>query len=246
MSALRVVKSLGPIDAMSVGRDSLLRWVVALPILIALVARFFFPVIIARLAETLQISLNGFYPAIAGYALLIIAPVMCGMVVGFLLLDERDNRTLFALRVTPLPPAIYLTWRLLMPIATSIVITLVIFPLAGLEKPDILRLLVSALAASPLAPLTALALATFANNKVQGFALLKALSVLQMAPLVAYFVHSAWQSVFGIIPTYWPAKLLWAFQQKESASWIYLVAGLAYQLLLLVVLMRRFNRTVAT
>ncbi len=245
MSALKVVKSLGPIDAMNVRRDSLLRWIVVLPILIALLARFFLPVIIARLEETLQISLTGFYPAIAGYALLITAPLMSGMVVGFLLLDERDDRTLLALRVTPLPPGVYLAWRLSMPMLTSIVITLVTFPLAGLEKPDILRLLVSAIGASPLAPLMALTLATFAKNKVQGFALVKASSVLQMAPLIAYFVHSAWQPALGIIPTYWPAKLLWAFQQEEATAWIYLAAGLAYQLLLLAVLMRRFNRTVA-
>jgi fluoroquinolone transport system permease protein len=246
MSALRVIKSLGPIDAMNVRRDSLLRWIVALPILIALLARFFLPVIIARLEETLHISLSGYYPAIAGYALLITAPVMCGMVVGFLLLDERDDRTLLALRVTPLPPGIYLTWRLSMPMLTSIVITLVTFPLAGLEKPDILRLLVSALGVAPLAPLVALTLATFAKNKVQGFALVKASGVLQMAPLIAYFVHSAWQPALGIIPTYWPAKLLWAFQQEEATAWIYLAAGLAYQLLLLAVLMRRFNRIVAS
>jgi fluoroquinolone transport system permease protein len=104
MNALRMIKSLGPIDATSVRRDPLLRWIVALPLLIALLVRFFLPVIIGRLENTLHFSFGDFYQAIAGYALLITAPVMCGMVIGFLLLDERDDRTLLALRVTPLPP----------------------------------------------------------------------------------------------------------------------------------------------
>jgi fluoroquinolone transport system permease protein len=238
MNVLRTIRSLGPIDAVNLLRDPLLRWIVALPILIALMARFILPVLIGRLEETLRIGLGGFYPVIAGYALLITAPVMCGMVIGFLMLDERDDRTLLALRVTP--------WRLSLPMFLSVFITIVAFSVAGLERPGIPRVLLSALAAAPLAPLMALSLATFAKNKVQGFALVKALSVFQMAPLFAYFIHSDWQAAFGIIPTYWPAKSLWNFQQDEQTAWLYLVAGLAYQSLLLAALLRRFNRTVAS
>jgi fluoroquinolone transport system permease protein len=245
MNALRAARALGRIDAVNVRRDALLRWIVTLPLLIALMARFILPVIIGRLEETLHADLGGIYPVVAGYALLITAPVMCGTVIGFLLLDERDDRTLLALRVTPLPPGGYVAWRLSLPVLLSIIITLVIFPLAGLGSPGVLRLLVCALAASPLAPLVALALAVFAQNKVQGFALVKASGVFQIAPLVAYFIGPAWQPAFGVIPTYWPAKTLWAFQQGEASGWLWLAAGLAYQLLLLAALLRRFNRAVA-
>jgi fluoroquinolone transport system permease protein len=238
---LRGLKALSLIDAVSVYRDSLLRWIVALPILIALVGRFFLPIIIERLEETLHITVGQFYPVVMSYALLTTAPAMCGMVVGFLLLDERDDRTLLALRVTPLSTINYLIWRLSMPMLTSIVITLVVFPLAGMENPGLIRLSISALAASPLAPLMALALATVAENKVQGFALVKASGLFLVAPLVANFVHSSWQIAFGIIPVYWSARLLWAFQQGEPSPWIYLAVGLAYQLLLLGILIRRFN-----
>jgi fluoroquinolone transport system permease protein len=245
MNALRMVKSLGSIDAANVRRDSLLRWIVTLPILIAALMRFFLPVIIARVEETLHISLGRYYPAIEGYALLFMAPTMCGMVAGFLLLDERDDNTLSALRVTPLTPNGYLAWRLSMPILASILITLAIFPLAGVEKPGGLQLLISALAASPFAPLMALALGTLAGNKVQGFALVKVSGIFQMVPLAAYFIHSPWKSAIGIFPTYWPAMVLWSFQREERISAIYLAVGLGYQLLLLTALARRFNRVIA-
>src|SRR4030095_6652844 len=188
MTPLRIIKSLGPIDATSVRRDPLLRWIVSLPLLIALLVRFFLPVIIGRLENTLHFSFGDFYQAIADYALLITAPVMCGMVIGFLLLDERDDRTLLALRVTPLPPGGYMAWRLSLPLLLSVAVALAAYRLAGLSQPGIPELLVCALATSPFAPLVALALAVFAQNKVQGFALVKASSVFQMAPLVAYFV----------------------------------------------------------
>jgi fluoroquinolone transport system permease protein len=245
MNALRLIKSLGPIDARSVRRDALLRWIVALPLLIALLVRFILPVIIGRLENTLHFGFGDFYQAIAGYALLITAPVMSGMVIGFLLLDERDDRTLLAIRVTPLPPGGYLAWRLSLPMLLSTAVTLAAFLLAGLSQPGIPGLMVCALATAPFAPLVALALAVFAQNKVQGFALVKASSVLQMAPLVAYFVRAEWQPAFWIFPTYWPAKLFWTLQTGGGNAWQYLAVGLAYQLLLLFILLRRFNRLAA-
>ncbi len=245
MNALRMVKSLGPIDLMSVRRDPLLRWIVVLPLLIALVWRFFLPVIVGRLEDALRLGFGTFYQAVGGYALLLIAPVLCGMVVGFLLLDERDDRTLLALRVTPLPLSNYLAWRLSLPMLLSLVVTLAVFPLAGLSQPGVPGLLVCALATAPFAPLVALALAVFAQNKVQGFALVKASGVFQIAPLVAYFVNSEWQLIFGLFPTYWPAKLLWTLQAGGGNPWLYLTAGLAYQLILLIILLRRFNRLIA-
>jgi fluoroquinolone transport system permease protein len=243
MNALRLVKSLGPIDVMSVRRDPLLRWIVALPLLIALLMRFFLPVIIGRLENALHFGFGTFFQPIAGYALLITAPVLCGMVVGFLLLDERDDRTLLALRVTPLPPSIYLAWRLSLPMLLSVAVTLAVLPLAGVS-PGLPSLLLCALVAAPFAPLVALALAVFAQNKVQGFALVKASGVFQMAPLVAYFVKVEWQPAFGIFPTYWPAKLLWTLQAGGGNAWQYLAAGLVYQVILLFLLLRRFNRLV--
>jgi fluoroquinolone transport system permease protein len=242
MNALRLIKSLGPIDAMSIRRDALLRWIVALPLLIALLVRFFLPVIIERLENTLHFSFGDFYQAIASYALLIIAPVMCGMVIGFLLLDERDDRTLLALRVTPLPPGGYMAWRLSLPMLLSVAGTLAAFLLSGLSQPGVPGLLSCALATAPVAPLVALALAVFAQNKVQGFALVKASSVFQMAPLVAYFVGAEWQPAFWTFPTYWPAKLLWTLQTGGGNAWLYMAAGLGYQLSLLFILLRRFNR----
>jgi fluoroquinolone transport system permease protein len=242
MNTLRIIRSRGSIDVLSIRRDALLRWLVVLPLLIALLMRIILPVIISRLEEALHFSLGNFYPAVAGYALLITAPVMCGMVIGFLLLDERDDRTLLALRATPLPLSGYLAWRLALPLLLSVVATLAAFSLAGLTQLSLPGLLICALAAAPFAPLVALALAVYAQNKVQGFALVKASGVFQMAPLVAYFVRAEWQPAFGLFPTYWPAKLFWTLQEGKAQAWLYLAAGLAYQVLLLRILLQRFAR----
>ncbi len=242
MQALKVVKGLGPIDARSIGRDALLRWLIALPVFVAVAVRWGLPLVVARMGELIEQDLAAFYPAIAGCALLLISPALCGMVIGFLLLDQRDDRTLIALQVTPMPLHSYLLYRLAAPMLISLAMTLVAFAVAGLLQIGVLPLLLAALSAAPLAPLVALALASFAENKVQGFALTKASGLLLIAPLIAYFVRSNWQFAFGIVPTYWPALLYWTMQAGERYALFYLLAGLVYHALLLAALLRRFNR----
>ena len=242
MHAIKIVKNLGPIDARLVRRDSLLPWMAGLPILVALAARSILPIVLARVGALVQFDLLALYPVIMSYALLALTPIICGQVIGFLLLDQRDDGTLTALQVTPLPLTSYLAYRLAAPMAVSLAMTLAAFPIAGLVEIGILQLLLAALAAAPLAPLFALALVWFAANKVQGFALMKASSILLIAPAIAYFIRSGWQLAFGLVPTYWPAKLYWALLNGEPGAWIYLLAGLVYQALLLLALLRRFDR----
>lgn len=242
MRTLQIVRGLGPLDAKTVGRDSLLRGMLALPLMIALLTRFVVPTLARQIGTAIGIDLSGIQAPIMSAALLLIAPAIGGLVVGFLLLDQRDDRTLAALQVTPLPLRSYLAYRLAAPMLLSLAMMLVAFPLAGLAGAGIAAVLLAALAAAPLAPLIALGLACFAENKVQGLALLKGASILLIAPIAALFVPAPWQWALGIAPTFWPARLYWALGAGEPDWWAYLLAGLAYQALLLAVLLRRFER----
>jgi fluoroquinolone transport system permease protein len=240
--AIKVVKGLGPIDARTVGRDSLLRGMIALPLVIGVLARFAVPILMRRIGEVLAFDLQAYHAPIMSSALLLIAPATCGLAVGLMLLDQRDDRTLMALQVTPLPLKSYLAYRLAAPMLVSLGMTVVAFPIAGLASAGMVAVLLAALTAAPLAPLVALGLAAFAENKVQGLALLKGASVVLAAPLVALFAPAGWQWAFGAAPTYWPARLYWALGAGAPDWWVYLAAGLAYQGLLLVLVLRRFNR----
>ena len=57
-------------------------------------------------------DLRPYYDAFMGYFLVSLAPMMFGIVIGFLLLDECDDNTLMALQVTPLSLNNYLLYRL--------------------------------------------------------------------------------------------------------------------------------------
>jgi fluoroquinolone transport system permease protein len=241
MNAAGAVRALGMIDAKSVRRDPLLRWMVLGPAFIALLVRWGTPFIGARLQSRLGFQLEPYYPLIMSFVLLLV-PMMCGIVIGFLLLDQRDDRTITALQVTPLTTSGYLVYRTAAPFVLSVLMTMVALPLAGLVPVRLGPLVLVTVAAAPLAPLTALFLAAFAANKVQGFALMKAAGVLNWPPMFAYFVDGPWQLAFGLTPTYWPAKLYWMLQADDPGWWVYLVVGLAFQLLLIALVLGRFNR----
>ena len=241
MKGTAVFKALGPIDLRNVGRDEMLRWMVLIPLLLALLVRYGWPVIVAQLQSRYQFDLAPYVVMIMSY-LVIGAPAVFGVVIGFLLLDERDEGSLIALQVTPLSLNNYVAYRLGLPVVLTVILLIISLPLAGVTTFSLGELLLLALVAAPLAPLLAIFLAAFATNKVQGFALMKGAGILFVIPFAAYFIDSSWQWAFGLLPTFWPPKLYWMMSEGESGSWWVALVGILFQLLWIYALSRRFNR----
>ena len=80
------------------------------------------------------------------------APGIVGMVIGFLLLDERDAQTLKALRVTPLSIRRYLAYRITLPLLVGTGTTLVGYPMIGISPLPFASLLAIAIVAGLAAP----------------------------------------------------------------------------------------------
>jgi len=236
-----VVRALGPIDLISVRRDSLLRWMIVVPVLMALVIRWGVPPVDDWLNHRFELQLTPYAPLLASL-LVMVTPMLFGTVIGFLLLDQKDDRTLTALQVTPLSIKGYLVYRLGLPMVLSVIMTLVALPLSGVSQLGPAKQLVAAVAAAPLAPAFALLMAGFASNKVQGFAVTKAAGIVNWPPMIAWFVDPPWQWAFGLCPTYWPAKVYWQLDEGGLGVWPSLVIALAVMTALNAALLRRFDR----
>ena len=244
LARLTHLRTLGALDVKSLGRDGLLRGMLVLPLVIALAARLALPVVLQRLEASLDIDLLVYYPRIMSSALLLITPVIYGGVIGFLLLDQRDTRILMALQVTPLSLKRYLLERLAAPMLISLVLTPVALVAAGLAQLPLPALMLPVLAAVPLAPLCALMLVAFAENKVQGLALVKGTSLAMIAPLGASWVPVPWRWAFGLLPTYWPVRLSDELLTAQPTPWWPLLGGLLLDGILIGLLLRRFERVV--
>ena len=237
-------RSLGAIDAHSVTRDPMLCWIALFTPAFGLLFRFAAPPVADVLRRQFNFDLVAYYPLLMSFLPLMVAG-MIGTVVGFLLLDQRDDETLTALLVTPLSLSDYLRYRLSGLMLLSVVFGAVMVPLAGLTATTTLQAVVSAVTAAPLAPIYALFLGTIAANKVQGFALAKAVGIVMVPCIVLYFVTGPWQSAFGLLPHYWPLKVFWLFDDGATrAALVHALIGLVWQSVLLMVLVRHFSHVV--
>jgi fluoroquinolone transport system permease protein len=238
-----VIWTLAVADARLLGRDPLLKWVLALPVGLALLLR----VLIPRTQEAL--IANGFdiapyFPLVMG-GYLMTAPGIVGMVIGFLLLDERDARTLSALRVTPISMRQYLAYRIVSPLVVGTASTLLGYPLIGITPIPFASLSTIVAVAGVSAPLLTLVLASAAPNKVAGFAVVKVLNGVNLLPIAAFFLPLPLQYIAGVIPTYWPMRALWSAAEGEPYL-IYLAVGVMTAALAVVIAARLFERRLLT
>jgi fluoroquinolone transport system permease protein len=236
-------RALAAADSQILWRDPLLGWVLLLPLSVALMLRVLIPAITAALASN-GFRLEPYYPLImSGY--LMTAPGIVGMVVGFMLLDERDARTLSALRVTPLSIRNYLSYRLTGPLVIGTLTTFVAYPLAGLVPMPLSILLPVAAVGGLSAPTLSLVLAIAAPNKVAGFAVVKVLNIINLLPLIAYFVPMPAQLLAGVLPAFWPMRAFWGAAEQQ-AMWPFLIAGVLSGLGALLLAVRLFEKRVGT
>lgn len=239
-----VLRGLGPVDLKSVSRDSMLLLISVGSLVLALAMRYGVPFATPHLQRLLAIDLAEYTPLLMSFVLLM-APGMVGSLVGFLILDERDDGTLIALLVTPVSLSAYLLYRIGLPVVIAFLVTLAAVPIAGLLTIPFGQLVLAAALASLSGGIVALAVTALASNKVEGFGVLKMLQGLQALPLVAWFLPTPWQWLVGIVPTYWPAATFWRMAAGTS-FWGYLVLGLAVNLFGLGLLVRRFHKSLHT
>ena len=241
MNSVKHLKSFLQLDYYNVLRDPLLRWLVLFPVLIIVIIRWGIPELRDTLFEQSRFELEVYYELICSF-LVLIMPIISGTVIGFLLLDQKDEQTIDALQVTPISMQSYLMYRNTLPMIISFVMTLVMLPLMGISNISIDKLVFVSIAAAPLAPIFALILAIGANNKVEGFAISKILGILNWPPIIAYFVPDSFQWIFWVIPTYWPVLAYWLADDNAVLSFhISWITGLLINLVILFVLGKAFK-----
>lgn len=226
-------------DLKSISRDSFLIMIYCIPLFIATVFRFGIPYAAELVSPWIDLSEH--YPFIMSF-LAFLTPSFVGMVMGFMLLDERDEDILSYLAVTPLTRSAYLLYRISSPMLISFLLFYLLQWIANLTPVPIIPLIPVSIMAALEAPILALFLAVFANNKVEGLAVYKLTGIIFLAPFVGYFVRSGWQYIAGIFPPFWISKLFLAALQGDSTYGMYLLGGLFVHGGYLAIMLRLFNR----
>ena len=172
----------------------------------------FFPLFIIAislwLVPYLQTELGDLAANIVSLVLILMTPFMFGALTAFTLLDDRDDHVFDSLKITPLKVTTYINIKLIIAYIFGVISSLlVLFLNTHLEMSVLDKILISLLS-SMSAPTIALLVNAFSSNKVEGFVIMKSAGLIILLPIAAMFVFNWTELFLGIIPGFWPARMI--------------------------------------
>lgn len=183
-------------DLANLRRDPMLLAAGLAPLLVAGLVKFGFDPLASAVSGVVALD----RPLVVGAALLLV-PLLVGFVVGFLLVEEREERILEAVAVTPVGISGFVEHRLLLPAVVGAGAVAIVGRLVG-DMSSWALVAVSALAGST-ATLVTMALAAMARDRVQALAVSKLTGFLLVAAIAYQLIDGWWRLPLGVLPATW-------------------------------------------
>lgn len=248
MPSLNILKTFLKNDQKLIFRDSFLIFMTIAGILIALICRYLLPwadqVLMAKSlmpSDTIPFALHETYPMLITFMALYNGTLMSGMMAGFLLLDEKDENTLQAISVTPVPFYYYTNYRFTLAAVFSFALSVAMLYIINIALLGFWQILLFSAAASLMSVMSALFLVIFSQNKVQGFAMGKFTSLAGWVILAGWFIPEPWQWLLGIFPPFLVHKAYW-MALEEQQFWLQILGiAIIAQFILIALLTKAFN-----
>lgn len=238
-----LLRQMGRNDIRLVSRDQLTFGLLIYPVINLLLLRYAARPLATWALARYEVDLVPYFPLAVSFMLVLMAPMFLGMILGLLLVEERADDTLTALRVTPLAVGQLVGYRLVLGWLTAALMLLAFVPLTGLVAIPWWQLFLLSISAALFAPVCTLLFFMLASDKVQAFAVLKGLAILNIVPLAAFFTPLPWQYLFTIHPIFGAVKGFWlAADGSGGAAALHLFMALVYNGVITAVLQRRVNR----
>ncbi len=207
--------------------DSMMLFMFFAPLLFGMIGRYLIP----GLAEVNEFEVL----LIADYVLVglaIMMPLLYGALIGFSILDDRDDNILMTIKVSPLSIHQYLSFRLIMSFFLSFMAVIFILWFSDIVAFSLKDLILIALLASLSAPAIGLFINVIAKNKIEGFAIMKGVQIVLLVPLISLYFTDYKELFFTIVPGFWPTKIISIAVKGEMFSYlsynVYYVIGFVY------------------
>jgi fluoroquinolone transport system permease protein len=191
--------------------------------------------------------------------------IIAGAMGSFMLLEQKDEKTINTIAVTPVGISGYLKLKLIVLYILAVAnILIVLFGTAYFAKEtysiggvslfdhaQTWELLTYSFVSALFAPALALLQASLAKNKVEGFALVKGTGIVALLPMLILLdsFKEGLQYLLGVFPNFWSTKaMLNVFMQSTSSHdlsffW-YMLVGAVYSLVILAISYKLFLRKI--
>ncbi|MFP4178366.1 MAG: hypothetical protein ACLFTZ_06375, partial [Acholeplasmataceae bacterium] len=172
-----------------------------------------------------------------------------GAITGFTLLDDQDDHVIDALKVTPIPVKSYIASKLVLSYLLALLSLVVLILLTGFLKGSPWDRVLMITVLLPLqTPIYALMINAFADNKVEGFVVMKFTGLLLLVPIASIFLTD-WQELFlSFLPSFWAIRLI-AIETVDASyffasSLTYFLLGLGANVVLLALFFRIYRKRI--
>ncbi len=205
------IRSFARVDRRTLLDDHLLLLLLAGVPLIAGAVRWFNGPGLAWVHGRFGLDLTDHLPLVWAFVLVVHTPTMFGAIAGLLFLEDRDAGLLPAIKITRPSLPVLLTYRLAATALVTAAMVVIALPLAGAHhRLGTLGVTATAVAAAAVSTVPAMLLATLAHDRVQGMALMKAISLPLYLPLAWWFIDHPAGWLLATVPTAWAARTFWA------------------------------------
>lgn len=225
----------------NLSRDSMLLFFVFFTFFIGVLGYFLIPYLEERLAAT------NLFPEILSMIFILLTGYIFGAVTAFTLLDDKDDNVLISLKITPISVKAYVLVKLTISFIFALIATIVIILATGfLAGSSFWTIALISILGALQAPGVALIVNSFADNKVEGFVIMKMSGLILAFPVLAFFVQ-AWQEVFLVFaPGFWSARLiqieLLPTIDVNFTFTVYFILGVIYNLLFVSAFMKLYSK----
>lgn len=222
-------------------RDRMYSFFVIYPVILGVLAYFLIPylheiggILAANIMSLVFILMTGF---------------LFGAITGFTMLDDQDDKVLFSLRITPISVRSYIISKLVLSYLFGMAATILLLVITGLLKDSTFIDVAMICILSPMqAPVVALLINAFADNKVEGFVVMKLSGALLLVPVASLFLTNWTELFLGVMPGFWIARMvsmaLIPGDYLFASPWMYFLLGVVFNTVTSLILFKVYTRRV--
>ncbi len=194
-------------DWKQIAREPIMMILFLCPVLISIVFRFLTEFLMPAIFQYFNQSFTPFMP----YALaltLIFCPMMIGIVMGFMMMEDKDGKIIELMSVTPLARQGYIANRLVFAVGATILHTIISYIIMGQYIFTVLTLLLITGILSALAIVIGLVFFSVATDKIKGLTYAKGLNLIVIFAFADLLKGNFIKMISLGFPTYWIAQIV--------------------------------------
>lgn len=202
-------------------RDKVLMVILFIPVIMIAILVWAVPAVIGSYHDAAD-----YYPLIVG-AICVVTAISPAYVISFIMLDEKDEGVLTVIRVLPLPPIHFLIYRVLFVLIFGFLTSLITLTVSDLSI-NLFMLLLMSLFIALIAPMSALTIMVFCQNKIEGLTFLKGINFLTILPVFSFFTGTLGKIILGGVPTFWIYHCLMNLGSTRNFLFYFIIGSIFY------------------